>query len=122
MADWQAGKYRKRPVVIEAGQFPGVANVPNKALLAGDWSGLEEAVDATIAFEDWLEPFAKKADRWPLLYRGQSLIIPSLEGDMEAQPGDWIIVGVQDEIYPCKPDIFKATYEPETSTPKSVEA
>ena len=40
------------------------------------------------------------------------LRIWTLEGVMEAQVGDWIIQGVKGEIYPCKPDIFKATYEP----------
>jgi len=39
-------------------------------------------------------------------------IIPTLEGDMIAEPGDWIITGVKGERYPCKPDIFEATYEP----------
>ena len=39
------------------------------------------------------------------------LLIPTLEGDMLAQPGDWIIKGVQGEFYPCKPDIFAATYD-----------
>lgn len=37
--------------------------------------------------------------------------IPTLEGTMMASPGDWIICGVQGELYPCKPDIFAATYE-----------
>lgn len=40
------------------------------------------------------------------------IIIPTLEGDMRAEPGDWIITGVKGERYPCKPDIFAATYEP----------
>ena len=39
------------------------------------------------------------------------LLIEALEGDMTAKPGDWIIKGVQGEFYPCKPDIFEATYE-----------
>jgi hypothetical protein len=38
-------------------------------------------------------------------------IIHTLEGDMVADPGDWIITGVKGEVYPCKPDIFEATYE-----------
>ncbi len=38
--------------------------------------------------------------------------IPTLEGVMLASPGDWIITGVRGEKYPCKPDIFAATYEP----------
>jgi hypothetical protein len=39
------------------------------------------------------------------------VIITTLEGDMRADAGDWIITGVQGERYPCKPDIFEATYE-----------
>ena len=38
--------------------------------------------------------------------------IPTLEGTMRAEIGDWIIRGVKGEFYPCKPDIFEATYEP----------
>ena len=38
--------------------------------------------------------------------------IQTLEGFMEAKPGDWIITDIQGERYPCKPDIFEATYEP----------
>lgn len=41
-----------------------------------------------------------------------TLDIPTLEGTMTARPGDWIIRGVKGEFYPCKPDIFEATYEP----------
>lgn len=41
----------------------------------------------------------------------EPLIIRTLEGDMIAQPGDWIITGIHGERYPCKPDIFVATYE-----------
>jgi len=40
------------------------------------------------------------------------LLIDTLEGTMTARRGDWIIKGVVGEIYPCKPDIFAATYEP----------
>ena len=39
------------------------------------------------------------------------LIIHTLEGEMKAEPGDWIITGIKGEMYPCKDDIFKATYE-----------
>jgi hypothetical protein len=42
----------------------------------------------------------------------EPLIIQTLEGEMTAQPGDWIIKGVNGEFYPCKPDIFEKTYEP----------
>lgn len=40
------------------------------------------------------------------------IIVPTLEGSHEAAWGDWIIRGVKGEFYPCKPDIFEATYEP----------
>ena len=39
------------------------------------------------------------------------VIIHTLEGDMQAEPGDYIITGVEGEKYPCKPDIFEKTYE-----------
>jgi hypothetical protein len=41
----------------------------------------------------------------------KELIIHTLEGDMKASPGDWIITGVRGEQYPCKTDIFEKTYE-----------
>ena len=40
------------------------------------------------------------------------IFIRTLEGEMTATQGDWIIKGVKGEFYPCKPDIFAATYEP----------
>jgi hypothetical protein len=45
-------------------------------------------------------------------YNGEEMIITTLEGVMKVNVGDWIIRGVDDEIYPCKPDIFEQTYEP----------
>jgi len=39
-------------------------------------------------------------------------IIPTLEGGHVASPGDWIIKGIAGEFYPCKPEIFEATYDP----------
>ena len=47
---------------------------------------------------------------------GGSFWIKTLEGTMTAFPGDWIIRGVKGELYPCKPDIFAATYEPKEPT------
>jgi hypothetical protein len=41
----------------------------------------------------------------------EEVIIETLEGNMKANPGDWIITGVNGERYPCKPDIFEKTYE-----------
>ena len=44
--------------------------------------------------------------------KGGTVIIDTLEGRMVADVGDYVIRGVQGEFYPCKPDIFEATYEP----------
>jgi len=85
-------KYRKKPVVIDAVQ----------------WTG--ENLDAILAF------CAGDAS-YELMARGNSeLVISTLEdGEGTAQHvasrGDWIIKGVQGEFYPCKPDIFAATYD-----------
>jgi hypothetical protein len=48
---------------------------------------------------------------------GNYLNIMTLEGVMQARPGDWVIEGVKGEVYPCKPDIFEATYEPWIGNP-----
>lgn len=47
----------------------------------------------------------------------EPIVIHTLEGDMTAQPGDWILTGVKGEQYPCKPDIFQETYEPWRESP-----
>ncbi len=83
-------RFRKKPVVIEAVQF-------------ADRS--EECAFAVSGFciKGWFAPNP---------YGDETFVIPTLEGEMTAQLGDWIIRGVQGEFYPCKPDIFDATYEP----------
>ena len=79
-------KYRKRPIVIEAQQFT------------------EENKDRVFNFVT--------CTRIPQRDKGKLvLVIQTLEGDMTAAIGDWIIKGVKGEFYPCKPDIFEATYE-----------
>lgn len=82
-------KFRKKPVVIEAVQ----------------WTG--DILDAETIVE-----FAANAAQPTVGFQGDKLVIYTLEGVMEASPGDWIIRGVKGEMYPCKPDIFAATYEP----------
>ena len=47
--------------------------------------------------------------------------IETLEGTMTAFPGDWIITGVKGEQYPCKPDIFEATYTPHEEIPRGID-
>lgn len=76
-------KFRKKPVVIEAMQFFG-----------SSYDTLEEFVGGNAQFRDG------------------ELIIATLEGALRAAPMDWIIKGVKGEFYPCKPDIFDATYDP----------
>lgn len=77
-------KYRKKPVVIDALQFPARNSEEALAFLEGctGWHQTDEGI-----------------------------VIPTLEGEMLARKGDWIIKSVKGEYYPCKPDIFEATYE-----------
>lgn len=58
---------------------------------------------------DWLQD--KVTDNTVITYPDHA-VIKTLEGDMRADLGDWIIKGVKGELYPCKPDIFAATYDP----------
>lgn len=93
-------KFRKKPVVIDAHQLPippidGSTNDAHEALV---WTFMEFC--GTVGFEDFTSE------------RDGAIAIKTLEGTMEASPGDWIIKGVKGEFYPCKPDIFAATYEP----------
>ena len=51
---------------------------------------------------------------WPPGVKGDDYLawVDTLEGQLNVADGDWIIVGIKGEIYPCKPDIFELTYEP----------
>lgn len=89
-------RYRKRPVVIEAVLWTG----DNKAEV---WQLFEGTDGGYIA------------DSQSTRQTPGDLYIRTLEGTMHAERGDWIIKGVQGEVYPCKPSIFEATYEPEYS-------
>lgn len=86
-------KFRKRPVQIEAIQFEGKENVANVL----DFTDFAVAVRSHKDDDGTLIPVVE---------------INTLEGTMIAIPGDWIIRGVKGELYPCKPDIFAATYDP----------
>jgi hypothetical protein len=79
-----ARRYRKKPVVIEAIEWRG-----------GNFVEVDRFV--TVTHETY------PRDGW--------VVIPTLEGEMVAKIGDFIIKGVQGEFYPCKPDIFAQTYE-----------
>jgi hypothetical protein len=88
-------KFRKKPVVIEAVQIPE------------KWDG--ESVPHALS-DISMFIVSGRAD-WALADDG-GVDITTLEGVMHGSPGDWIICGVSGELYPCKPDIFDATYEP----------
>ena len=79
-------KFRKKPVVIDAVQFTG--------------TNITEVRD-----------FCPRSVYMITDYPPSCFLISTLEGDMRAYPNDWIIKGVKGEFYPCKDDIFKATYE-----------
>lgn len=98
-----AKRYRKRPVVIEAVQLlwstwdemcehAGVGrladNKPEGCYVSKEGEATGDMSDETIGLQ-----------------------IPTLEGTMLAREGDWVIKGISGELYPCKPDIFAATYE-----------
>jgi hypothetical protein len=92
-------KFRKKPVVIEAIQWTG--------------NNLREVITFTDGPPDTRSMHASmKWDEYADLVKREGLKIYTLEGKMLASPGDWIIRGVKGELYPCKPDIFAATYEP----------
>lgn len=80
-------KYRKRPVIIEAEQWLGSA-------------------------ESWENIMAMGDIKWKPGEMGtKTFIIETLEGDHVARDGDFIIRGVAGEFYPCKPEIFRKTYD-----------
>lgn len=78
-------RFRKRPVEIQA-------------VL---WTGYN--MDEVWAMDE--------AKTQPFTIDGEAVMIHTLEGVMRCEKGDWIIRGVKGEFYPCKPDIFEATYE-----------
>lgn len=82
-------KFRKKPVVIEAERFY-ISDGGNESL------PLPFSKDGVCCFDS-------EAARW---------YVQTLEGPLTISQGDWIIRGVKGEYYPCKPDIFDATYEP----------
>src|SRR5262252_3813139 len=102
-------RYRKKPVVIEAVQV--AATVYN----GKTWNGSRFMCDV---LPQWLEEaFANGTIAVHASDRDYAVLaIKALEGTMLAEPGDWIIRGVKGELYPCKPDIFAATYEPVLAT------
>lgn len=90
--------YRKRPVIVEATQF--------------EWKDGQGVPDiAGVKFEEWrsVEVATGYKKMAPVV---STAYIETLEGKLHVTRGDWIIRGIKGETYPCKPDIFAATYEP----------
>lgn len=106
-------RFRKKPVEIEAALFDGaLVGEP----VAG-WGSPDQVQAGTCP--DWfpaaMEEKAPGGFEWKagdVCFMGDKIYIATLEGTMTVSPGDWILRGVQGELYPCKPDIFRATYEP----------
>ena len=71
-----------------------------------------EAVQITDSMFDAPHPNPEQIPGVTYDRRNRIALIKTLEGTMRADLGDWIIRGVKGELYPCKPDIFAATYEP----------
>ncbi len=86
------GKFRKKPVIVEAMQLR--------------WDTWNEMCD----FAD-VKPESKGGPYGRQMGEELILVIPTLEGTMEAFQNDWVIRGIKGELYPCKPDIFEETYE-----------
>lgn len=82
-------KYRKKPVVIEAIKYQ--AELGNNRVM------------------NWLAQQGANVNN--RLFHDGEITIPTIEGNMKASDGDWIIKGVKGEFYPCKNDIFEITYE-----------
>lgn len=97
-------KFRKKPVVIEAVQ-----------LKWSTWSEMCDFASVGLLSDGSPQGCYIRPDGSVCATDGPGhrigLSIPTLEGVMLAVEGDWIIRGIKGELYPCKPDIFEATYE-----------
>jgi hypothetical protein len=86
--EYAMSKFRKKPVVIDAMQFfPPEGFAPGQTIGGVHHSGCSDNGEAMYT-------------------------VRTLEGHMQIRPGEWLITGIKGELYPCRPDIFEATYEP----------
>lgn len=120
-----AMKYRKKPIVIEATQWFKNGDHPDDYAYERPWTENGEtsmkpgSFFRKNAYEGGIVRYYRRPDD-----SGERLCehcgirmhehgwIDTLEGGHNVCPGDWIITGVKGERYPCKPEIFAATYEP----------
>jgi hypothetical protein len=87
-------RFRKKPVEIDAMQFTTNNEPYGSPVMDRIVNWCNQGQDTPVAW-----------------HNGTCIFIGTLEGEMRADVGDWVICGVQGEFYPCKPDIFAATYE-----------
>lgn len=93
-------RFRKKPVEIEAIQWTG--------------DNIHDVLEFCNSDERWKTGIISQNFGGPTIGHVPAMMmldIPTLEGTMTASRGDWIIRGVRGELYPCKPDIFKETYD-----------
>lgn len=97
--------FRKKPVEVEAIQFK------QNGLTICDWA--TDTYVVPMGYEHAMRYESERdLSRGDVLHNAPAfLVIKTLEGNHRADVGDWIIRGVQGEFYPCKPDIFAATYD-----------
>lgn len=97
-------KARKKPVVVEVYHLKDLSyeSVSECLIFMG------QPVRIPRSFTEHENPFD---DYMRIVWKNSGITIHTLEGDHLAKAGDYIIKGVQGELYPCKPDIFKETYE-----------
>jgi len=97
-------RYRKKPVEVEAMRL--LAEPIARGAVKIDPADMIVAQASGWMLGNGFNRFRVHGEHRPF-----GIAIDTLEGTMVANPGDWIIRGVQGEFYPCKPDIFAATYE-----------
>lgn len=107
-------KYRKRPVVIDASQWFKNGDHPkdgDERFESGEFKG--ELLEGKVVryFRHPTVPGTNVCRYCDKTMHDHGWI-DTMEGGHIVCPGDWIITGVAGELYPCKPDIFAATYEP----------
>ena len=91
-------KYRKRPIVVEAVRIGANAG----------------STDGSACFDEqppWLEAALQDGKVRNAADAGGGVIVRTVEGEMRGRPGDWLIRGIADELYPCRSEIFDSVYE-----------
>lgn len=102
-------RFRKKPVVIEAITFDELVKF-GRDYSTNIVNGMPWSFNYTVEFTD--DNGHLQCEAHPITHENDSCyLIPTLEGTMKFNRGDMLITGVKGEIYPCKADIFAATYE-----------